>query len=201
MSRLKLFAFIASAALVASFGTATAAELSIKPNPICTTGAQGRPTLLGVSGGNINSIDSSGCCTGTIGSLVQDSKGRKYILSNNHVIARTSSSRAHAAGGETIIQPGLADTACFKDRTKRVGRLSTWIPLFFGLKKFNQMDAAIAKVDPDMVDPIGQILNIGPISATPFPLSSLSIGMYVQKMGRTSCLTEGQINAVDASGK
>ena len=63
------------------------------------------------------------------------------------------------------------------------------------------MDAAIAKVDPGMVDSNGFIFNVGPISSTTVPPSELAIGEYVQKMGRTSCLTEGQIDAMDATGK
>jgi hypothetical protein len=41
----------------------------------------------GVSGGNVNDIGKAFCCSGTLGSLVAVGN-TKYILSNNHVLAR-----------------------------------------------------------------------------------------------------------------
>jgi hypothetical protein len=43
----------------------------------------------GTSGGNINDISRRYCCSGTLGSLVRGANGALYILSNNHVLART----------------------------------------------------------------------------------------------------------------
>ncbi|HLG14060.1 MAG TPA: hypothetical protein VJH03_05950 [Blastocatellia bacterium] len=43
---------------------------------------------FGVSGGNVNDISKRFCCSGTLGSLVT-SGGANYILSNNHVLARS----------------------------------------------------------------------------------------------------------------
>src|SRR5262249_27253329 len=62
------------------------------------------------------------------------------------------------------------------------------------------------------VDPQGRILNLvgpsfsGPVPAgqidnTPLPFNSLIDGLPVIKMGRTSCLTSGRIDAFDAMGK
>src|ERR1043166_6921632 len=65
----------------------------------------------GVSGGNINDITRSFCCSGTLGSLVTGG-GTFYILSNNHVLARQD----QAASGEDISQPGLADNHCQSNR-------------------------------------------------------------------------------------
>ena len=54
------------------------------------------PTLmpLGSSGGNNNDFDARGntiadCCSGTLGALIQDNGGNQYLLSNNHVLARS----------------------------------------------------------------------------------------------------------------
>jgi hypothetical protein len=47
-------------------------------------------TPFGVSGGNVKDISALFCCSGTLGSLVTDGSGR-FILSNNHVLARTDS--------------------------------------------------------------------------------------------------------------
>ena len=69
---------------------------------------QGRTQFFGSSGGNVNDISKSFCCSGTLGSLVKDSSGLQYILSNNHVLADTDL----AAPGENISQPGLVDNNC-----------------------------------------------------------------------------------------
>ena len=71
------------------------------------------PVSLGSSGGNNNDYDISGnqivdCCGGTLGSLIQTSSGTQYLLSNNHVLARSD----QASVGETIVQPGLIDDNC-----------------------------------------------------------------------------------------
>src|SRR5437868_4770795 len=63
------------------------------------------PIQLGTSGGNIKDISKGFCYGGTLGALVKDASGNQYILSNNHVLARTNV----AALGENIIQPGLID--------------------------------------------------------------------------------------------
>ena len=69
--------------------------------------------LLGSSGGNNNDFDARGntivdCCSGTLGALIQDENGKQYLLSNNHVLARSD----HASVGDAIVQPGLIDNNC-----------------------------------------------------------------------------------------
>ena len=49
---------------------------------------QSRPIELGVSGGNVNDRSRFFCCSGTLGALVTKNNNL-YILSNNHVLART----------------------------------------------------------------------------------------------------------------
>src|SRR5512144_679084 len=61
------------------------------------------PIAMGTSGGNINDRTRVFCYGGTLGALVEDRGGAQYILSNNHVLARTNL----ASPGEDIIQPGL----------------------------------------------------------------------------------------------
>jgi hypothetical protein len=179
------------------------AAAQINPNPVCLTGAEGRPSFLGISGGNYNSLSGTSCCTGTLGGLVHDLKGNQYILSTNSVLARVSTSTGpnHAKVGEKIVQPGLIDTGCFQDSSDGVATLTRWVPLNFGLHNNNSVDAAIARVKNGMFFPEGYILNIGLISSTTVADSELPIGFFVQKMGRTSCLTEGQIDGIDATGK
>ena len=195
--RLRVQSALVSAFLLWSLGVASA-----QTTPDCRTGAEGRPIVLGISGGNINSAASS-CCAGTLGALVHDLAGTQYVLSTNTVLARASIAQGHfhAQVGERIIQPGLVETQCARDASTTIATLTRWVPLRFGLSNANTVDAAIAKLLPNMVDPGGPIFNIGPISANTIPVSQLQIGHYVQKMGRTSCLTQGQIDAVDATAK
>ncbi|MGH7774161.1 MAG: hypothetical protein ACREQA_18205 [Candidatus Binatia bacterium] len=155
------------------------------------------PVQLGTSGGNINDISKGFCYGGTLGALVQDTAGMKYILSNNHVLARTN----QASNGEDIIQPGLIDQVptCAKDANDAVADLSAFIPILFKSKKTyptNTVDAAIAQVRQGAVDPSGSILDIGVIdSATLAP----SLDLAVKKSGRTSGLTSGTISAVNVT--
>jgi hypothetical protein len=156
------------------------------------------PIQLGTSGGNINDSSKGFCYGGTLGALVQDNtNGTEYILSNNHVLARTNA----ASIGEDIIQPGLIDEspACLKDTTDIVADLSAFIPILFktkGTMPPNAVDAAIAQVRANKVDPTGFIIDIGTVSSdTVAP----SLGMTVKKSGRTTGLTNGNITAVNAT--
>ncbi len=167
----------------------------------CRTGAENPPVFFGVSGGNYNSIAKGECCTGTFGALVQDTTGNLFALSANHVLARASSTSKSAKKNELIVQPGLVDLACFQDPTDQVAKLSNWVPLNFSSGAVNTVDCAIAKVESGAMDPTGYIFNVGTIGPTSFPVSDLLDGMFVMKMGRSSCLTLGQIDAVDAMGK
>ena len=145
---------------------------------------QKRPIeYLGVSGGNIN----DGCSAGTLGSLVENKRGKQFILSNNHVLA----SENEAEKGDLIIQPGSLDDGCRFRRTNRVARLRKFIPIRFSGN--NLVDAAMAKAISSKVDPGGSILGIGQISRTPI---NPSVGMRVKKAGRTTGLTSGQIDSV-----
>ncbi len=68
---------------------------------------------LGSSGGNNTNYDTRGdqivdCCSGTLGALIEDAGRREYVLSNNHVLARSD----QASVGDAIVQPGLIDNNC-----------------------------------------------------------------------------------------
>jgi hypothetical protein len=155
------------------------------------------PIQLGTSGGNINDISKGFCYGGTLGALVEDANGTQYILSNNHVLARTNVAKI----GDDVIQPGLIDQspACFKDTSDIVADLSVFIPILFKAKGTippNSVDAAIAQVRPGYVDPTGFITDIGTLSSdTVEP----GLGMPVKKSGRTTGLTTGNITAVHAT--
>jgi hypothetical protein len=151
-----------------------------------------RPIDLGISGGNINSSiklrHQKGCFSGTLGSMVQDSGGHQFILSNNHVLADINKAKP----GELIVQPGRVDTApvCLKSRSDAVATFSRAVKIKFG-GGTNTIDAAIAAVEPGRVSPY--ILNIGEIASS---VVAPMVGVNVQKMGRTSCFTTGTIEAL-----
>lgn len=149
-----------------------------------------RPIQLGISGGNIKSFQRVKrqfvCFGGTLGSMVEDSAGQ-YILSNNHVLGRTN----RAKRGEGIVQPGLIDSDCKKLLGNRVATFSRSVKLTFNRVQENTIDAAVAQITAGEVS--SDIRNIGAISSTPV---GATLGLEVQKMGRTTCLTLGQISAV-----
>ena len=198
-------------------GSKTEAEIllnsaGVNSNPIMHQGPQ--PTLmpLGSSGGNNHDFDARGgtvadCCSGTLGALVQDNSGRQYLLSNNHVLARSD----QAAVGDVIVQPGLIDNNCTPNGegpgAMPVAALTTWLPL-----KASQTnaDAAIAQVASRTLDANGNILELGArqadgtLAAAPPGISSTggkgeaaALQMTVAKSGRTTGLTCGAVSAID----
>lgn len=187
----------------------------VNSNPIDHESQQAAPVLLGSSGGNNSDYDTNSsnqitdCCGGTLGALVKDGNGNEYILSNNHVLAK--SDQGHA--GDTIIQPGLVDESCKPygngGTELPVGKLTGWLPLS---SSSTNADAAIAAIDPGMVNPSGAILELGArqsdgtlASAPPGTSSTNGMGespavnMTVAKSGRTTGLTCANISAINAS--
>ncbi len=157
---------------------------------------------------------------GTFGCLVH--RGAElFLLSNNHVLANTN----ECADWDPILQPGPADTGGPNDR---IARLARYVPLVFesepsdceiadivvrllnaigGLlgthhrvtatktsRGSNRVDAAVARpLSPNQVTP--EILRIG----TPVGVGSGSLGIQVQKSGRTTGYTRGTITQIDAT--
>ena len=156
--------------------------------------AQQRPPIkLGTSGSNVKDINMLFCCTGTLGSVVKDRSGNQYVLSNNHVLARSNAGKA----GELIMQRGYVDTVpvCSKNGTINVANLSKFVKLNFTGGQ-NTVDAAIAKVIPGQVSTTGTILEIGIISSTTV---NPSVGLKVEKSGRTTAMTTGTIASINVT--
>jgi hypothetical protein len=176
---------------VASMPQSASAQCDLTPPPQQT--ALPRPIQLGISGGNIHSTTkigrAKGCFSGTLGSMVQDTDSNQYILSNNHVLADQNKAKP----GQLIVQPGLVDVECLKSTSDAVATFSRAVKLKFG-GSTNTVDAAIAAVEPGDVSP--EILNIGETASSP---ATPTIGLPVQKMGRTSCYTTGVIAALNAN--
>lgn len=170
------------------------------------------PVDLGNSGGNNSDYDTSGsqivdCCSGTLGSLLEGSDKVQYLLSNNHVLARSD----HAAVGDRIVQPGLIDNNCTPNGegagTTVVGSLTGWLPLSSAA---TNADAAIAQVAAGTVNPAGGILELGlrqpdgtlaagtpGISSTGGRGEAASLEMHVAKSGRTTGLTCAAVSALN----
>jgi hypothetical protein len=174
--------------------------------------AQAVPVELGSSGGNshdfINNTSKNTitCCGGTLGSLVIRG-GVQYVLSDNHILARSDG----ASVGDAIIQPGLIDTAtCTTAGTTTVANLSQFSNL--QAKPTPNIDAAIAQVIAGKVDPAGNIIYLGattgangvpvpgaPQGGTGIPASSVAVGRAVAKSGRSTGLTCSTIEATNIS--
>ncbi|MBI5095906.1 MAG: hypothetical protein HZB26_26165 [Candidatus Hydrogenedentes bacterium] len=155
--------------------------------------AQLWPVQLGTSGGSINDISRRYCCSGTLGALVQDDAGAVYILSNNHVLAR--SNQGHA--GDDVNQPGMVDQNCAQQGV--LADLSAFVPLQFKSKRIvplNTVDCAIALARAGSVRSDGAILDIGSVSANTV---SAFAGQAVQKSGRTTGRTVGSVAAIDVT--
>lgn len=204
--------------VVATVGTSasrTAAALLLNTAGVSSNPASHQSLMpvtlpMGSSGGNINDYGTSGnrivdCCSGTLGALVEDSTHRQYLLSNNHVLARSD----QASVGEAVVQPGLIDNNCTPNGggISTVATLTGWLPLS---SHSTNVDAAIAAVASRSIDPTGSILELGArqpdgalasappgISSTNGKGEAATLEMAVAKSGRTTGLTCGRITAVD----
>jgi hypothetical protein len=177
-----------------------------------------RPAPGGVSIGHYQ------ITAGTLGVVVRDrSTGERLILSNNHVLANSNDAQI----GDPILQPGPYDGGRVDTDTiahlyrfvniqyntqpgtcslagmyadvgnaiaKLVGSSHRVQTIQVNTQAANRVDAALAKPvsDGDVLD---EILNIGTVSGTVTP----SLGLAVRKMGRTTGLTTGTINIIDAT--
>jgi hypothetical protein len=172
--------------------------------------AQAIPVELGSSGGNAHDFvnntakNTITCCGGTLGSLVTRG-GVQYILSDNHILARSDG----ATVGDAIVQPGLIDTpTCTTAGTTTVANLSQFSNL--QANPSQNVDAAIAQVVAGKVDPAGKIIYLGattdsngvpvadaPQSGTGLPASSVAVGLSVAKSGRSTGLTCSTVEATN----
>lgn len=115
---------------------------------------------------------------GTLGCLVQDSKGTEYILSNNHILANFNKAKKKK------------DKICRKGGRRPIATLTRWKPLSFN-GPTNRIDAAIAKlIRPGLVKP--EIKKIGRVHET----MAATVGQCVHKYGHATRYTTGVIKHV-----
>jgi hypothetical protein len=162
------------------------------------TDAFARPVPMGVSIGNVN-----GTFAGTLGVRVfrigmSDTVG---YITNNHVAAAAATSLCPAqlnpaqmpAFGVEQCQPGLLDAndSCIDPP---IGELVQAIPILMGGQFENTVDAAFISSSRALVDKT--ILAIGNPSPT---VQAPAVNLKVQKSGRTTGLTMGTIQTINAT--
>ncbi|MEQ3709759.1 MAG: hypothetical protein ABNH38_09615 [Tateyamaria sp.] len=131
------------------------------------------PLVGGISCGNPR------VTAGTLGAIVFDRAScRPMILSNWHVLAGGSA----AAVGEDILQPGRVDGG-----TEAVATLTR-------MRLDSSMDAAVATLNNARAHS-RDIMNIGTVTGT----DDATLGMEVEKSGRTTGLTKGIVDGVSMS--
>ncbi|HSE48160.1 MAG TPA: hypothetical protein VLA96_03025 [Terriglobales bacterium] len=156
------------------------------------------PIKLGTSGGNNTDLTATLCCSGTLGALLRRD-GDLFILSNNHVLAKSDKGDA----GDPIGQPGLADNNC--SAGKVVAHLTQKAPL-----QSSNVDAAIGKIVDGQVATSGSILALGPAGSTSIaaappsstladPATVMSSNTGVAKSGRSTGLTCSALQSVSTS--
>ena len=152
-----------------------------------------RPAQPGCSIG-FREPDDEFIMAGTFGLLVKDNAGKKFILSNNHVIAFENG--IHADGrrrtvlraGAPIFQPGLLDNG--NTATDKIAELTRWVNLRAD-REDNLVDGAIARVMPQTAA-TRDILFIG----TPKGTAAARRDMVVHKFGRTTSYRAGRVSSV-----
>ena len=156
-----------------------------------------RPTQGGDSIGSCHSLQYGYIMAGTLGvALIDKTDGKEVILSNNHVIANIDTDTENRANaGDPIVQPGTLDGgSCTTDR---IGTLKRWIP--FTLAGDNQVDAAIADLNNEADALECQIgCDIGKVNGYR-SLGEGDLNIQVQKCGRTTGYTTGNVIDVDAT--
>jgi hypothetical protein len=159
-----------------------------------------QPVPLGVSSGN-NQVEIVGlfitCSSGTLGARLKSNGGSYYILSNNHVYARTNSS----GNTDKIVQPGLADTNC-SSSGNIIGDNIQYVPIKFLQDEANStniVDTAVASTTTAQV--ANQFWDGATIPGqNAYALTADDIGnLGVKKFGASSGLTIGRVTGWNAT--
>ena len=144
-----------------------------------------RPVPIGVSVGH------PAVTAGTIGVRVRDGTGRVFALSNNHVLANQNDANT----GDSALQPGTFDGG--QNPADKIGELYDFQPINFNGGN-NTMDAAIA------LSSVGELGNATPEDGYGTPSSTTVaafVGQNVQKFGRTTKLTKGQVSEINVTAE
>jgi hypothetical protein len=144
-----------------------------------------RPILGGISIGHFN------ITAGTLGIILKDRDGDDVILSNNHVLACSSSvGKQRAQVNDDILQPGRYDGGLRPQ--DRVAGLKKWVPI--DETGINYIDAATAKIDSGIQFKY-EILDL----VYPKGFGTAKVNEFVKKSGRTSEVTNGPVYTDNAT--
>jgi hypothetical protein len=154
-----------------------------------------RPICPGISIGHQN------VTAGTLGGIFLDADGDLVTLSNNHVIAAENKAKS----GDIIFQPGPLDNPGpesfkgWKDNPENLHYYGT-------LKKFNQIhnennlhDSAIAAIHPSYINNNLVNATFPSLNRTIAGFGDARLQMPVQKLGRTTGYTTGQVISLKAT--
>lgn len=151
------------------------AEILRLTAPQSRTGTQ-RPVLGGVSAGH------GDITAGTVGFLIEDDGGNRYTVSNNHVYAAANQGEP----GDAIYQPGPIDEDGPLDQS---ATLTDYVPIEAG-----------AVIDLAWGEPttthLRDLLDLGQPRSAP---RDASVGDELTKSGRTTAVTTGTVEQVEAS--
>lgn len=145
-----------------------------------------RPVPIGVSTGH------GSVTAGTIGARVTDG-GQLFALSNNHIFAANNGGQT----GDNLLQPGVVDGG--RDPDDVIGTLYDYEPLHFCramICEKNRIDAAIALTT---ADDVGFETPEGGYGSPRGSTVEADLGMSVQKYGRTTGHTMGQVTGLNAT--
>lgn len=164
--------------------------------PLDPTSRWPRPVPIGVSTGHPL------ITAGTIGCRVIKADSIVYALSNNHVYANSNL----ATIGDNVLQPGPFDGGT--NPADKIGTLADFEPIEFLTgsepEPTNTIDAAIAEIIIDVVGgvDIPRVGNATPSDGYDTPKSTPAapeVGMTVMKYGRTTGLTHGWVDGINAT--
>jgi hypothetical protein len=145
-----------------------------------------RPVPIGVSTGH------PAVSAGTIGARVTDGS-RTFALSNNHIVAASNG----GSEGDPLLQPGAVDGG--RDPGDAIGTLFDFEPLDFcdsGGCDLNRIDAGLALSTPDE---LGNATPKGGYGRPRARTVEATLGLEVQKFGRTTGLTIGRVTGIHAT--
>jgi hypothetical protein len=127
---------------------------------------------------------------GTLACRVYDrATGMILGLANNHTLAQNWGLKRAAYVGKPIIQPSTLDGGRYPD--DRIGGLERWVDVNIGVE--NLVDAAVFRPVDGLADEVLGLVD------KPLPAVDASVGDVVRKSGRTTGVTEGVVESVNAT--
>jgi len=177
-------------------GKTGSASVTINVGPVtqlATTDCWPRPVPVGISTGNVKDVSA-----GTIACRVRDAQGNVYALSNTHVYAPYAIDNLEAIG-DYVMQPGRYDTPgqIYND-SYYLGQLTRYVPIVGSIFATNYVDAAIALTTTGLLDKTTPT-SLGGYGIPNSNTVGVTLGMVVQKFGRTTQLTKGKITGINAT--